>query len=889
MDRAGIVEVLDRSQGAVFRGVDLHVHTPASADMDPDQAANTPIEVVQAILAAGLDLVAVTDHNTAAWCDDMREAASGLGVTVLPGAEISTNDGHLLAVFDADCSGDSISDLLTQIGIPRAEQGSLTALAKFGMDEVATKVREAGGIAIAAHVDTVKGLWVVGESVPIRRQQLHACPDIAAYEIVDASRRLELGGGRAGYERPVPVIQGSDSWPEGGDHHRIEAVGRRRCFMKIDDLSLSGLRQALLDPQLRIALVGDAIKNPDARIEGMTFSAGFLTDEGIRFNPGVNCLVGGTGSGKSLSLELLRFALAQRVDPGSLPKIAEETSSLLEFGLGEGGTVRVAVSKGQQTFVVERTWMGASSPDPVVLTLAAGGVLEPTPAPVHVPSFFPIKAFSQGEVIEFARDRSVRLSLIDDLLDLDFERSEIDRVKSELRGSASELLKAERHRQAQLQKVKELPGLALEIGRLTSFLGDDRVKQHESWYLEKDIIEQAEDALEGLAEQTEEALRAHTVVLVEGASPEATPNPEVFEDLLSVERAVNDAIEKAASSLVTTLGVQQVALRKAAEEWREKFERTEREYAEFLAKEGGLGKQQLVEKLVKAQQRERRLAKIEREIADVIEPGLEELEQRRSKLLTDLGSLRRRIREKREEKAVTLTERLNKKVKIDIHERGIRSGFEALLASIAQGSYIRDDTIHAMAETLHPMKLVSSLLSGDFDTPANLAGIDSALTEKIMETIRDKGREAGLYELQIVDAEDAVRIAFDVGGEYRRLEDLAHGQKCTVVLMVALAEGEVPFVVDQPEDALHAPWIEDYIVDYLRTQRGTRQCLFATRSAGVMVSADAEQIVGLDATAHAGKVTRTGSIDRFDTRDLVVYHVEGGREAFLRRKAKYGF
>jgi hypothetical protein len=194
-----------------------------------------------------------------------------------------------------------------------------------------------------------------------------------------------------------------------------------------------------------------------------------------------------------------------------------------------------------------------------------------------------------------------------------------------------------------------------------------------------------------------------------------------------------------------------------------------------------------------------------------------------------------------------------------------------------------------MAEHLHPVKLVSSLVSSDFATPASIAGIESSATEKLMETVRDKGRELDLYELQIVDAEDEVRIAFDVGGEYRRLEDLAHGQKCTVVLMVALAEGEVPFVVDQPEDALHAPWIEDYIVEYLRTQRGKRQCLFATRSAGIMVSADAEQIVGLDATANAGKVTKTGSIDRFDTRDLVVYHVEGGREAFVRRMAKYGF
>jgi hypothetical protein len=106
--------------------------------------------------------------------------------------------------------------------------------------------------------------------------------------------------------------------------------------------------------------------------------------------------------------------------------------------------------------------------------------------------------------------------------------------------------------------------------------------------------------------------------------------------------------------------------------------------------------------------------------------------------------------------------------------------------------------------------------------------------------------------------------------------------------MIALAEGDFPLLADQPEDALHAPWIEDYIVSSLRRRRGTRQCLFATRSANMLVSTDAEQIIALKADAQHGMVDRTGALDRFDTRDLVLYHVEGGKEAFKRRQEKYG-
>ena len=159
---------------------------------------------------------------------------------------------------------------------------------------------------------------------------------------------------------------------------------------------------------------------------------------------------------------------------------------------------------------------------------------------------------------------------------------------------------------------------------------------------------------------------------------------------------------------------------------------------------------------------------------------------------------------------------------------------------------------------------------------------------RLWETIVERNRLSALYELQLTDVEDVIEVQLQVAqGNYRRLEDLSHGQKCMVVLMVALAEGDFPFLVDQPEDALHAPSIEEGIVATLRSGRGSRQCLFATRNANILVSADAEQIIALEADAQRGKVAGTGSLDRFDHRQLIIYHVEGGEEAFQRRMTMY--
>src|ERR1700759_5240887 len=78
---------------------DLHVHSSASDGTDP------PAEVMRRAARAGLDVVALTDHDTVAGHAEARAAAGP--VTLLPGMELSCRlDGrslHMLAyLFDPD-------------------------------------------------------------------------------------------------------------------------------------------------------------------------------------------------------------------------------------------------------------------------------------------------------------------------------------------------------------------------------------------------------------------------------------------------------------------------------------------------------------------------------------------------------------------------------------------------------------------------------------------------------------------------------------------------------------------------------------------------------------------------------------------------------------------
>ena len=83
------------SRGAI----DLHAHSSVS------DGTETPTELIEAAVAAQLSAVAITDHDSTAGWQEAFDAASGTGLLVVPGMELSTNYGpasvHMLGyLFD---------------------------------------------------------------------------------------------------------------------------------------------------------------------------------------------------------------------------------------------------------------------------------------------------------------------------------------------------------------------------------------------------------------------------------------------------------------------------------------------------------------------------------------------------------------------------------------------------------------------------------------------------------------------------------------------------------------------------------------------------------------------------------------------------------------------
>jgi predicted metal-dependent phosphoesterase TrpH len=129
--------------------IDLHTHSAVSDGTD------TPAELVLSAAAAGLDVVALTDHDTVDGWPAAADAAHGAGITLVTGTEISTRsaDGHsihLLAyLFDPD--EPELAALLHRIRFDRVPrlQRMVEAVRAQGVDITWERVVERAGVAVA--------------------------------------------------------------------------------------------------------------------------------------------------------------------------------------------------------------------------------------------------------------------------------------------------------------------------------------------------------------------------------------------------------------------------------------------------------------------------------------------------------------------------------------------------------------------------------------------------------------------------------------------------------------------------------------------------------------------------------------------------------------------
>ena len=260
-----------------WRRVDLHLHTPASTDYQLPQV--TYLDILKIAEARGLDIIACTDHNSVAGYARMREEIAQLEmlerlnrlhaderkkleeyrrlrqkVLVLPGFEFTATFGfHILGIFPETKPVREIEYLLLNLNVPadKLDQGSSEVGATSDVLTAYRMIDEAGGIAIAAHVNSshgvaMKGLGFGGQTKIAYTQD----PHLLALEVTDLEQKSKrttaafFNGTKPEYPRRMHCIQGSDAHRLTVDpkNPKVLGVGDRVTELLLDEVSFDALK-----------------------------------------------------------------------------------------------------------------------------------------------------------------------------------------------------------------------------------------------------------------------------------------------------------------------------------------------------------------------------------------------------------------------------------------------------------------------------------------------------------------------------------------------------------------------------------------------------------------------------------------------------------------------
>jgi len=909
----------DGFPGARWWKFDFHTHTPASNDYGkgPNRAAEssvTPREWLLAWMRAGINCVAVTDHNSGEWIDLLSAAADELHadrvsddcqIVVFPAAEITSNsDIHILTIFGPGTPKATIDELLGAV-VLQGKRGEGTAVEKSTID-VAEAVHKRGGLTILAHVDGPSGAnFGSGNSLVA----LLSSGTVDAIEVCDPTAELKA----ALRSSPLARVLGSDC-------HHLDGSTGPKCpgshftWVKMGTPTLEGVLLALIDGNgasiLRCdEVTGDPNTAPAEWIESIEVRDAKVMGNGqaavFRFSPFLTTLIGGRGTGKSTVIHLMRAALDRDQELQRFPVDAEPRFAFDRFlkvgdrqrsgGLTSDTAVRVILHHASKRFRI--TWTTSARN----VEEWSDGAWAPAVSQA-IRERFPVRIFSQGQILEITGpDSTAILDFIDDGLkaaDLKKRIGEEETRYLSLRARVRELQ----------QKTASVDTVRAQLDDVKTKLQAFEQSQHASILREHQRRNRQTRELERTAGEASEL--ASRIEEVAGDLELADISIDLFDATKDVEAAaiaevkeLQSKVADAAASLRTTRAtlaefIDQFRMKTITEGLGEHARRAREAYEMLVAslRDSGVADPNEFGQLVQERQRlETELSNILGVIERAANVALEA-----EQTLSSSGSLRKELWQRRQ-LFVEETLRGNEYVRITVEAYGSERDAFAETSSVVRSFRERIGAIdERFSEDIRKimMQLYSSL---PLDASARCDEMRIRLDRLRQEIgasesfggffrnflVREAERHPEFFDrIALWSPEDAVRIEYSPGGDGRNftsIEQGSAGQRSAALLAFFLAYGEEPLLLDQPEDDLDNQLIYDLIVRQLRESKKRRQLLVVTHNPNIVVNGDADLIFAMDFKAGQCVIARSGCLQDRAMREEVCRVMEGGREAFERR------
>lgn len=864
------------AHGSRWVRADFHLHTKADKEFAYDgEDASFTNEYVTALEDAGISLGVITNHNKFNMGEfkALRKKARKRGIGLLPGVELSVNDGsngvHTLVVFSDDWlegGKDYINQFLNVAFAGKTPDQYEHENGRSNDDLISTlKKLEAYNrdfFVVFAHVESSSGLWK--EIAGGRMQELAKEPLIQRYCLGFQKVRTHDKSDKACRTKVQQWWGGAyPAEVEGCDAKKLSEIGRgQQVFLKIGDFSFDAVKYALTDFEFRTSPKKAPIVK-HSHINAIRFEGGFFDGKRVTFSPHLNCLIGIQGSGKSSVLECLRYALD--IPFGEDAQDKDYKNNLVPHVLKSGGKVVVEATDRHGTrYEISRILN--HHPDVYVDgELQAVSIRETI---IRKPLYFGQKDLAaQGK--QFGHD------LVEKLVgeDLRTQREAISTCADELDDALDSLMSIQSDADQLATFDAELQDVKFQLEQFDKHGVKDKLDKQVEFGKDVSFCDEVDeaagdwrDALQGAIEEAEEGfddLEAHTSKYNKLLFKKYNAELSKLKGSVGGVKKVVEAID----SSVNTLAKLRDELDETKEGFKEEFAEVERDLVKALEDKGVTSIQPDAYIALSERQTE-----LKAEIA-----ALKKRTSKQSQKYQDVLKALSRLNDAWHDEFKVISAALDKinsaqgPLQIKAIFKGDKTAFLAKLNETFRGSNIRKDSYQALADNYADFAEIYKDIE---NAKSHAKGKADTFVEIFAEN---------LIELLGCQIPNSYEVTYH--GKALRLHSL--GQRASAMMLFLLSQDDNDLLlIDQPEDDLDSQTVYEEVVKLLRTIKAEQQFIFATHNANFPVLGDAEIVSACSAEGEIFAV-ETGSIDAKDCQERVISIMEGGPEAFERRKTIY--
>ena len=860
--------------GSVWLKTDFHLHTDADKEFTyGGESEYYTSNYIARLNEKNIRVGVITNHNKFD-SDEFKELsklARKKEILLLSGVELSVNDGangvHVLVVFSSqwlENDNDYINSTINAMfpGKAKAEYEQENGRSDKNILQVVEELDKVGRdyFLIFAHVEQRSGLW--------EEMKGGKLSDFATKRY-EAVRQRTLGFQKVRtHDEREKVKNWLGGWypaeVEGSDAKSIDQIGGKKeeTWLKLGDYTFEAVKYALADYAHRIRSQQlDSFQR--SSIQSIRFEGGILDSQQVNFTPELNALIGIRGSGKSSLLEAVRYALD--IPFGDKTSDEPYKKRLVEHTLGSGGKVVLeAADKHGQAYTISRRLNDL--PEVFVDNQLHPGIAIRETV-IHKPIYFGQKDLSStGE--GFEKDLVEKL-VGEKLLDI---RKETIAQKEKIRSLIRRLLTLGdiTEKMAEISEKKQDAEFRLKVFKDNGI--DDKLKQQTDFDVDqrriKTVLSDVHrfDRDQGeMLDQYEDDLKNHVLY-------QSKQNTDFFTDFFTTYQAVIKSygnIKNERSSLQSTL--QQLKGKEA------EFSQLKQQQLDSFA-----GIRQVLEADLRQQGKSLNLeefpelrSKIEKStqlLAAYTKESLKSAEIKQD-LITALSDLNKLWHQEFLfiESELTKVNDSQVSLKISSRYKGDKAQLLEQLKSVFRGSRIRESSFQTLANDYSDfIQIYNDMNSEKF----NVGNSTEMFKRYFNENLEN------LLTWQVPNK-------FVIEYQGKELQHHSLGQRASALILFVLSQKDNDVVIiDQPEDDLDNQTIYNDVIKLIRKIKPEIQFIFATHNANFPVLGDAEQV-------HACRYSdermslKSGSIDSPDIQQDIVDIMEGGEDAFNKRKEIY--